>query len=158
MEALIVVDVQKCFLNEHSRHIVPKIKDYIIKKRQKVYFTRFTNSKRSPFYKAGFTDGLSKEDIRLPKEFDDLIDHNVYDKTSFSALKNKKLLSRLKKDKLTKLVICGTDTECCVYATAMEAFELGFDVKVPDDLCASHNGKRDHKIGIKLIRENLNLI
>ena len=48
----------------------------------------------------------------------------------------------------TDLYITGMDTESCVLATALHAFELGFTPWVVKDACASHAGEPVHEAGI----------
>jgi nicotinamidase-related amidase len=155
MKVLLVVDVQNYFVNEHTRHIVPKIIDFIeAEKPDKIFFTRFINSKGSNFFKAtGFKRCFSKKDVEMPVEFEKYINNNLFNKTTFSALKVKQLIKQLNKS--DQLLICGTDTECCIYMAGMEAIDMGFDVKILKDLCASHFGIKYHKKGINLIEVNL---
>jgi nicotinamidase-related amidase len=54
-----------------------------------------------------------------------------------NAFRDTDLLKVLRERGITSLVICGMQTQMCVEATTRAAADLGFDVTVVDDACAS---------------------
>jgi nicotinamidase-related amidase len=54
-----------------------------------------------------------------------------------NAFRDTELLDYLKQAGIRKLVICGMQTQMCVEATARAAADLGFDVTVVADACAT---------------------
>jgi len=78
---------------------------------------------------------------------------NVFTKTNYSIFKAKGLAEYLRKNKISLLYLCGIDTEACVLASAFEAFDLGFDVKIIKELCSSHSGKSLHNSALKIIEK-----
>ncbi len=71
----------------------------------------------------------------------------IIEKTSFSLLREDGFLEKLKSYGRKQIVICGIETHICVYQTACELIEAGFEVVVPKDACASRN-KYEFKQGI----------
>lgn len=76
----------------------------------------------------------------------------VLEKTSFSLLREEGFLEKLKSYGRKQIVICGIETHICVYQTACELVEAGFEVVVPKDACASRN-KYEFKQGIDSMRD-----
>ena len=159
--ALIVVDVQNHFVNGGIRDLPKKISEYIENDGGKydfVLFTQFVNMRGSNFTKLlGWDKCVSSPDIDIHSDLRKFVTKdNVFQKTAFSALKSELLAEFLKKNGVGKLVFCGTDTEACVYCSAVDAFDIGFeDVKVLIDLCGSSHGKEAHESVVKLLKDNL---
>ena len=76
-------------------------------------------------------------------------------KVAFSIFRVGKFNKFIADKGISKLLICGMDTEVCVYVSALEAFERGFDVKVIEDLCAASHGGDYHENAIKALKRNL---
>ena len=74
------------------------------------------------------------------------------EKTSFSALETLEVVNILEKSGRKQIVICGIETHICVYQTACDLIERGFDVYVLKDGCASRN-KYEFKSGIELMKQ-----
>ncbi len=156
--ALIVIDVQNFFMNEHTvrvplliaRHLKDSSYDAIA-------FTRFINSESSSFYKIfGWTKCMDSPYTDLCDELKPWVKpNNVFTKGGFSAFKSPKLLAYLYSNGIQEVVLCGTDTEACVLASALEAFELGFHVRVLHELCGSTNGREYDRYGRAILQRNL---
>ena len=162
--ALIVIDVQNYFLNQHTKHLPKKIANFILKNNKKnnskfyhVLFTTFVNSKSSNFHKFfGWIKCNSSPDTDIAHELSKFANSkNIFAKHTFSAFKSKKLLAFLRKNRVSEVHLCGTDSDACVLASAYDAFDLGFSVHVIKELCASCNNKRFDKIGKAIIARNL---
>lgn len=76
---------------------------------------------------------------------------NIFTKTSYSIFKSKWFNEYLEKNKITSLYLCWVDTDACVLASAFEAFDLGFDIKIIKELSYSGSGKNLHNSAIKII-------
>lgn len=150
MKALVVIDVQKGFVNSHSKPVVPRIKKLLKSGKFKhVVFTRFVNRKRSPYRKIMKWHKLSsapETDI-----VDDLLPYAnvVFTKSVYSPFSSSDFGNFISKNKITELYLVGIDTECCVLKTAVDAFERGMTPIVLAYYCASHAGKAFHKMGLK---------
>jgi nicotinamidase-related amidase len=63
----------------------------------------------------------------------------VITKESVSCFKDTELLGHLRQSKVERLVICGMMTHMCVEAAARAAHDLGFEVVVVADACATRD-------------------
>ena len=162
-KALIIIDVQKGFINNLTAGVIKKIRKYIIKSRNKydlIIFTKYFNHKNSSFVKFhnwyGFMDESDTDLVDEIKEFSNA--KNTFIKDTFSSFVNNKLYNILKKNNIEKVELCGFDTENCVLTFARDAFDRGMSVVVLKELCASHLDKRMHKNALDIIENNIGKI
>jgi len=156
--ALLIIDVQKFFINKFTKDIPKKIANFLKNNSfDFTIFSKFVFSKKSSFARFVKKPRLvSPKDTDIVPELRKFITKdNVFTKSTFSVFKSKKFLKSLKKKKVKNLYICGFDTNGCIFSTAIEAFDLGFDVKILENLCASHSSKRFHKNAIEILRKNV---
>ena len=140
--ALLIVDVQHYFLQDAPADLAQRIKNHTQSVQyDHVLFAIFKNTHNSYFAKTLKWDKCSTpEDTQPPKEFADLITRdNVFTRASYSAFKTTNLHQYLHKRHVERLVICGVDSDACVLATAFEAFDLGYHVKIDFSLTYSSN-------------------
>jgi nicotinamidase-related amidase len=153
--ALIIVDVQNCFVNEFTDHLPEKIKEKI-SEYEEVIFTRFVNHDGSNFAAHGYHKCKEEHENAIHPILAEIAKEKmVFSKHTFSAFKANGIVEYLKEKEIKELHICGTDTEACIMASAYEAFDLGFRVTVLSDLCASCNGKEFHEAGTMILKRNL---
>jgi ureidoacrylate peracid hydrolase len=62
----------------------------------------------------------------------------IVTKTRYSAFHDTDLAARLRAAGIDTVVICGLTTECCVDATARDAYQRDFHVFVASDACAAY--------------------
>lgn len=156
--ALLVIDVQNYFINEHTGSLPSKIASHINSHDYDfVLFTKFVNRKDSNFVKMlGWGKCTSPPDTDICEELVGFANgENVFEKHTLSAFKNPGVKHFLDKNKISKLFICGTDSEACVLSSAFEAFDLGYDVHILKELCASTNGTDFHEYARTIIERNL---
>lgn len=159
-KALIVIDVQKGFINKNTKDVVLKIKKYISRNKNKydlVVFTQYKNHKDSNFVKNldwyGF---MSKDETDLVDEISEFVNkENIFVKYTYGSFVDNKLYNLLKKHKIEKVELVGFDTENCVLTFARDAFDRGMEVVVLKDLCASHSNKKLHKAALEIIEDNI---
>ncbi len=140
--ALLVVDVQSYFMKDAPKDLPQRIVNH-----QKalnydhVVFATFKNEPDSNFVKLMKWDKCDTDkDTQLPDEFSELVvDDNVFTRAAYSVFKTTNLHDYLQKMKVERLVLCGVDSDACVLATAFEAFDLGYHVKIGFDLTYSSN-------------------
>lgn len=148
--ALIVIDVQRGFVNDKSQHVIPKIIELIRQARAKdipVFFTRFVNHARSGHVKwMGWSRFMDPPEIELHQELVPLADL-VFDKPGYTSLVPP-VRAWLGKRGIARLFCCGLDTESCVLKTAVDAFESNIEPMVVHDACASHAGQAAHEAGL----------
>lgn len=136
---LIIIDPQKAFINEHTKGLPERIKNYLNKNKSEfdfVLFTKFINKPNSPFTKKlGYKQCSSDSDSEIVDELKKFITNdNLFIKETYSVFKSKKILNFIKKNKIKKISLCGLTSDGCVLASAFEGFDLGFDVGVIKEL------------------------
>lgn len=76
-------------------------------------------------------------------------------KNVLSALKVPRLKNLLKKEGVSHVYLCGIDTDCCVLATAYDAFDQGYRVAVLKNLSMSHAGNALHQAALRMVARNV---
>lgn len=158
--ALVVVDVQNGFINEHSEHAVPMV-TRLVKAwsalGHPLVFTRFYNPPGSAYERITGWTGLRTEAEQ--QVVDELAPYMqaataVIDKPVSSALTPE--LARLIADHAwTDLVLAGIDTDACVYDTAISTYHAGIRPWLVTDACASTGGSKYHDIALVLAERNI---
>ena len=145
--ALIVVDVQNGFVNNNSRHVVPRIVEFLKHWPHDVVFTQFFNQPGSQFERlidwrllhASPDTDLVEALEPYAKTVIPKIGYSFFDDTGREIARDRNW---------KEVLVCGIDTESCVLKTAVDAFELNYTPLILEDLCASHAGKEAHNAGI----------
>lgn len=153
MKLLLVVDLQKEFINENTEWLPDKIKGLIDSKvYDDVIFTRFINKEDSIFVsKLNWRGCLDSEDIKVVI---DTKDYLVINKEIYSSV-CEELIGYIKKNNITDIYVCGIDTECCVLKTAFDLFELKYNTYVLKDYCACTHGQAKHDNAIECLKRNI---
>ena len=147
---LLVIDVQKGFINENTKDVLPKIEEMVEKKEfEYIAFTRFINNVDSNWYKKLAYKGC------MNKEEQDIVidthDYKIFNKRIYSAL-NDELREFIKENDIKQIYLCGFDTDACVQKTALDLFENGYDVYVLKDYCMCSKGVELHNIIINNLK------
>lgn len=152
--ALIIIDMQKGFINENTKHLAPKIVNFA-KKRDfdLVIGTRYINSNYTAchIYEGWDDCWEGSESAELVQEIKSIC-NEVVDKHEYSCW-GSLLKSILKKYGIEKLMFCGVNTGCCVLASVFDAYDELWDIEVIENLCGSTSGDSSHKAGIEILRE-----
>ncbi len=158
--ALLVIDVQQGFVNEHSRDVVPTVVRLVDGWRAvgaPVVFTRFHNAPGSPYEMiSGWKRLRTAEEQAFVEELAPFIDDSalVIDKGQASVFTPEG--SQLIRDAdWGDLVLCGIDTDACVYDSATAAYQRGYRPWVVTDACASSGGSQYHDAALLLAARNL---
>ena len=80
--------------------------------------------------------------------------YQVFDKSIYSSV-TKELIEYIHENKITEIYLCGINTDCCVLKTALDLFELGYDVYVLENLCGSTCGIERHNHTIEILKRNI---
>ncbi len=138
--ALLIVDVQTYFLEGAPQNFSRRIADHITNNAYDlVAFTVFKNHDESNFVRTlNWNKCFSEEDSTLPKELQLYQNNeNMFIRATYSGFETTHLDEYLKENEITKIIICGVDSEACVLATAFSAFDRGYAVEVNFDLTYS---------------------
>jgi len=151
---LIVVDMQKDNVGRFCQAIVPNIQSLIKKSREKgipvIYACDSRYSDDSLFQKLGRKPHTIRgtEGVRIIDELAPAPGEVVIEKRMMSGFFGSELNFTLREKGIKKLIITGIRTEFCLLKTVLDAFELGYDVVVPEDACASPS-EEGHAVTLK---------
>ena len=150
---MLVIDLQKDFINQNTAYIVEKIKDTINENKfDQIVFTRFINSTDSIFVKDLHYYGCINNEcqkIVIDTKNSDIINKKVY--TAY----NKDLIQYINKNHIDKIYLCGIDIECCVLKTAFDLFENGYKFYILKELCACTHGEERKNNALQILERNL---
>lgn len=159
-QALLVIDVQNFFINTLTAALPGKIRLYIQKNRKKfdtIIFTHFVNTPTSSVYRLlGWKKSMTSADTDIAQELQPILSQGVLvSKNVYSALKAPGVNTLLKNCHIQKLYLCGIDTDCCVLATAYDAFDRGYAVSLLKNLCMSSAHESFHAAALSLLKRNI---
>jgi len=156
--ALIVIDVQNYFVNDNTKILPQKIAKFIENNKfDFVLFAKFVNKEDSNFFKIlDWKECTSSPDTDIHSTLSKFVNkNNVFEKSTYSIFKSKKLAKFLKKNNITKLFLCGIDTDACVLASAYDGFDIGYNIEILKDLCLSHYGEKLNNSALNIIETHL---
>lgn len=150
---LLVIDLQKNFINEKTKYCCNKIKKLInLKNYDYIAFTKFINDENSNFYKTLNWKGcMTEEDRQIVL---DTNNYKVLKKRTYTAY-NKELKDYIKNNNIDTIYLCGIDTDACVLKTTLDLFENDYNVKVIEDCSMSSSGYKIHKNAIEILKRNI---
>lgn len=154
---LLVVDVQKCFLNEFTRHIPERIARLIAEGAyEPVLFTRFINAPDSPYRRyLGWHECAEAPATDLAPDLERFAAADcVFSKPGLTGLSDD-LVGFLRQRSITEVVLVGIDTDMCVLKVAMDLFDIGIRPLVMADCCASTAGLQAHLAGLAVLARNI---
>src|SRR4051794_17455596 len=119
---ILVVDVQRGFINDFTRHIPERVARLLAGGDfGPVLFTRFVNSEGSPYHRLLEWHACSgPPDTDLADELAAYVEpDNVFDKRGLTGVPDA-LAERLKRERLADIRVVGIDTDMCVLKVAMD--------------------------------------
>ncbi len=141
-----IVDVQKAF--EPPAAFLKKLEPYSRRFSRRV-FTRFINPPGSLFRtvlkQKSCAPGSVDTELIIPPRRGDL----VIDKTGYGLTASH--IRRLKQKRITRVTVCGLDTDACVLGVMFSLFDAGIRCHLKEDMCWSSSGL--HKPALKIMRE-----
>ncbi len=148
--ALLVIDVQKGFLNDWTAHIPASI-EALQDRFETVFVTRFNNPEASNFRKLmgwrRFAPGSEDTELAFtPKKGAIVIDKPAY------GCVTPAFLERLRAGGIETVYLSGIATDSCVLKCAVDLFEAGPTPIVLADFCARHGGPECHECGLLLLK------
>ncbi|MET8955499.1 isochorismatase family cysteine hydrolase [Streptomyces sp. NPDC004533] len=158
--ALLVIDVQQGFVNRHSSGVLPAIVRLVEGWRAAgapVVLTRFYNKPGSPYETiTGWTRLRTAEEQALVAELAPFVDDAaaVIEKAQASVF-TPEGAEIIRDSGWTDLVLCGIDTDACVYDSAVAAYQSGYRPWIVTDACASSGGAQYHDAALLLAARNI---
>ncbi len=147
--ALLIVDVQVGFINDATRHILPKVES-LQHQYAHVYATRFINIEGSPYRNLLDWHRFGKSSDDVPLAFQPIDGAVIIDKNIYTCV-NADFLEDLRGKGIEEVAICGIDTDACVSACAVDLFENGFRPVLISEACASHAGAEFHEAALRIL-------
>lgn len=162
-KALIIIDVQKYFLNQETKPVIKRIQEHLKANSDKysvIYFTIFRNDQSSPLWQISeWRDCTGYPDTDICDEIKDFTnDNNLFFKNILSAYKILGIKQGLKEHNVSEVYLCGFDTDCCVLATAYDLFDNRIKPIVLEKLTWSTSKDRLHKSAIKMLERNIGFL
>ena len=156
-EPLLVVDVQRGFINEFTQHIPSRVRrlietgDY-----GPVLYTLFVNTEGSPYQSLlNWHACAGPPETDLVETLAPLADQrNIYPKHGLAGVPQE-LAERLRNETMSQLSVVGIDTDMCVLKVAMDVFDMGIEPVVLVDCCASTAGLQAHLAGLAILSRNI---
>lgn len=155
--ALLVVDVQNCFVNTYTEPIPGRIRTLIDDGGyDPILFTRFVNSDGSPYRTIlGWHECATAPSTDIAPPLIACADPDaVFTKPGFTGIPDD-LAERLRAEAPDEVAIVGIDTDMCVLKVAMDVFDLGIRSVVLVDCCASTAGLQAHLAGLAVLARNI---
>ncbi|MEH2254758.1 isochorismatase family cysteine hydrolase [Nostoc sp.] len=157
-EILLVIDMQNGFMSEKCRHIIPtiiKLIEQFLAAGKLVKFTRFINTADSNYVKLIHWSRLMQEsETSIIDELQPYINNNIFDKPYYSAF-TQSFSNFIFLNKISKIYLCGVETDSCILKTAIDSFERGIEPVIIEDASSSHGGQQAHDAGIFLLKRNI---
>ena len=147
--ALLIVDVQVGFVNDATRHILPRV-EALQKQYAHVYATRFINAEGSPYRRLLDWHRFYRDSYDVPLAFEPVDCVTVIDKHVYTCV-TPAFLDDLRRKGIEEVAICGIDTDACVSACAVDLFENGFRPVLLTEACASHAGAEYHEAALRIL-------
>jgi len=128
--ALLVIDVQQAMIDEHPANMdafmlnLKMLIDTAHKNKTEVIYVRHDGGEGDVL--AFGTPGWQLEKSLVPRA-----DERVFDKRFGSAFRQTGLQDYLNSQGVSRLVICGMQTEYCIDTSVKVAFEHGYEVVIP---------------------------
>lgn len=153
-KALLILDLEKVFMNEYTNDLPSKIEDYVAATYyDNIVVGKFINHLDSIFIKRlGNSKCLDKSDCTLMVQLSK--PYEVMERTAYTMY-TEELDSYLRENKIKYVYLCGLDTDRSVYKTALDLLERGYYVYVIKSLCRSSAGTRYHDMGISLLERQI---
>ena len=156
-EPLLIVDVQRCFLNPYTGHVPARVVRLIERgSPDPILFTRFVNEPDGPYHR--FLDWheceRAPETDFAPELTPWAAPERVFTKPGFTGI-SEELAASLRDLRPEALTIVGIDTDMCVLKVAMDVFDLGIRPVVLIDCCASTAGLQAHLAGLAVLARNI---
>jgi len=150
LEFLIIIDVQKGFINQWTRHIPARV-EALQDAFGRVLATRFYNPPGSFHRRLIGWGRFAKDSKDFELAFRPRADAAVRDKPTYTCI-DPELLADVRRDGFGAVHLCGIATDNCVLKSAVDLFEAGIRPVVIADAAASHGGPACHEAGLLLLR------
>ncbi len=156
--ALIILDLQNCFITDKTKSLPQKIKEHIeLQKYNFIIFSKFINTENSNFIKKlNWRKCQIAPEVDIVSELSNIaLKNHIFEKHTYSIFKSKEFVAFLSQNKISKLFFCGLDLDACILASAFEGFDLGFNCEILYTLSGSSAKIETNTFVKQIINRNL---
>lgn len=148
--ALLVIDMQKGFINENTNHLPEKI-EALQRNYKLVIATRFFNPPGSAYRMLLHWNSFERGSDEFQLAFKPVTGAAIMDKGKYNGI-TAEMLALLNRHKIHTVHLAGVDTNMCIFinaATLFETHKIRPVVLYP--YCASHSGADCHEAALRLL-------
>ena len=149
--SLVVIDVQKGFINEFTRH-APAAVERLAAGYGSVAVTRFYNAEGFFHRKLIGWHRMGRKSDGFALAFTPPAGAPVFDKSGYGAFTAAGFRAWLDAQAPDEVHLAGIATDNCILKTAVDLFDAGIAPVVLAHACASHGGPEYHDCGLRLLR------
>lgn len=154
--ALIIIDMQKGFINENTKHLPCRIRQYIQQHKGEfdaIAGTAYINNVGTACHIfEGWDECMEgSEESEIVPELKGYMD-KIFNKSKYSCW-NKEFRQWVEWNQFDKLYFVGISTACCVLHSAFDAYNDLQDCCVIEDLCGSTRGESTQRAAIQILKE-----
>ncbi len=149
-KCLLIIDVQKGFINDHTSHI-PQLIERLQYTYTYVFATKFYNPPDSFYRKLIHWEKFDEGSHECEFAYEPKRDTYVIGKSVYSCV-NDSFLEKLAALNIGEVHISGLETDMCVMKNAVDLFEAGIVPVVLSEFCASCSGETAHRNALQTIR------
>ena len=149
MSCLIIIDVQKGFINQWTGHVPARVQarqDEF----ERVIVTRFVNPPGSPHRRLLGWPQFAADSADVELAFAPREGARIMDKSTYTCAAGD-FVTELKQKGVERVHLCGIATDTCVLKSAVDLFEAGLEPLILATDCASHGGPECHAAGLLLL-------
>lgn len=149
--ALIILDLQNCFITDKTKYLPQKIKEHIeTQKYDFIIFSKFINSEGSNFVKKlNWNKCKVSPEIDIVPELSEIsLKNHIFEKNTYSIFKSKEFIDFLSQNKISKLEISKGNINNLKFFSKEDVMKFKEDKEFP-------NFYIDHIDRIFKLRENV---
>lgn len=152
--ALVIIDMQKGFINDKTAHLPNLILDYANTHHfDHILGTAYINNENTACYifEKWYKCMEGSEEAEIVPELKPIIG-KVFNKGKYSCW-NEEFRQYVQDNNIDELYFVGISTACCVLHSAFDAYDDLQECYVISDLCGSMRGESSHQPALQLLRE-----
>lgn len=147
--ALLIVDVQRGFINDATVHIPARV-EALQANYPLVIATRFINLPESNYRRLIHWERFGPGSTDTEFAFLPRADALILDKPRYTCV-DAEFLDMLDAHAIDEIHVCGINTDICVTKCAVDLFEVDRTPVVLGDYCASHAGTEFHAAALRIL-------
>lgn len=154
-KALLIVDVQDGFIIERNKYIIPNIIELIEKGDYDmiVYSIQYNDEKSLWYKQIGWCEAVPEKDtlkeIQLALRWKKFLKVHKLTRSIWKC--DEWLDSILKANEIEEVHLCGYESNDCVFASALESFDLGYYTFVIEEASETRTTAVNHTYAINIL-------